>query len=717
MEVNEEEPFRVYSERQIEASHFKWSPHMDLMAWFTQESSNPSVAVWRLINDKQTNSPLLFTEKIPFPGTSLAWVPDKRSLTVGDSAGNVFVYDAERQRTIELQKVHDAPISHVDWLDLGLLDSRFTSNHHKLPPISQPASSISSVVGDQPSAILGSTNPDTDVAHQSPIQCDTLAFTDRVTFMTVLGLNGQLSMYYGGSIPIAEIALPNAEQTAYISAHVSPDLSNILVVSESGDSCRIDQINSGIVKLRKNEIIRLARIETRIHWLLKLINIGVDVIQRAVVQSIDEYHGLVDGLLNNDHGNYLHACLFGQENMEIDSVGQITMAKTVKISRSTLNCIDYLTITLSSNVGIQIDHLSMAITELVDPRFAFLGIPIDVTRPLLEQVSGIRKKFYSLLNRLHDQSRLFKVLFSRIEKFIGGTEPLDSLIANLKTPLPCDAVIKDLADRTSSTDLGDLLSLRNTINEINGAIVGCKRLEEMYLSLLSYQRRVIGRKFLFGPTRASMPKIIRPVQVEWTCSDEYRMTWVNDGNISIFLNGKLHVYLPPERAKFLFSQFYRNGRLCVVLKHPETVSIATIDVSVDTTEDSVSARPTAEIVVTHSPDEYGLKSVLLAQQLPPGYMDVTGFEVSPSRGICSIYSAGRMITLDLEPDDDDVGGESGSHTVKDDYSMASVDEERRPLTRTKSWIDENKFFNADGRAIGREKIKKSPRDSPDFEFF
>jgi len=67
---------------------------MDLIAMFPNDTSNPSVVVWRLINDKQTNSPLLFSEKLPFMGTALSWVPDRRSLTVGDDAGNVFVYDA-----------------------------------------------------------------------------------------------------------------------------------------------------------------------------------------------------------------------------------------------------------------------------------------------------------------------------------------------------------------------------------------------------------------------------------------------------------------------------------------------------------------------------------------------------------------------------------------------------------------------------------------------
>ena len=76
----------------------------------------------------------------------------------------------------------------------------------------------------------------------------------------------------------------------------------------------------------------------------------------------------------------------------------------------------------------------------------------------------------------------------------------------------------------------------------------------------------------------------------------------------------------------------------------------------------------------------------------------------------------RMITLDLEPDDDDELVIPNAEP-DDDHSMQSVDSGERGNSRlrSKSWLDENKFFNADGRAVAREKIKRSSspcRDSP-----
>jgi hypothetical protein len=146
-----------------------------------------------------------------------------------------------------------------------------------------------------------------------------------------------------------------------------------------------------------------------------------------------------------------------------------------------------------------------------------------------------------------------------------------------------------------------------------------------------------------------------------------------------------------------------------LLRHPETVSIAIVDLP-----GLAGIHPPSSEVKTYLATEYGLRSIFVAQQLPQWYLEVTSFGVSPSRGICSVYSklTNRMITLDLEPDDDDElvvpNAEPG-----DDHSMQSVDSGGR--LRSKSWLDENKFFNADGRAVAREKIKRSSspsRDSP-----
>jgi len=102
----------------------------------------------------------------------------------------------------------------------------------------------------------------------------------------------------------------------------------------------------------------------------------------------------------------------------------------------------------------------------------------------------------------------------------------------------------------------------------------------------------------------------------------------------------------------------------------------------------------------------------VAQQLPE-ILTFSGLQVSSNRGLCSIYStSGRMITLDLEPDPNE--DELDDDDVEQDESIASSKSSsggRMKLVRSKSWFDENKFFNADGLANARRKIKEEKSDS------
>jgi hypothetical protein len=113
-----------------------------------------------------------------------------------------------------------------------------------------------------------------------------------------------------------------------------------------------------------------------------------------------------------------------------------------------------------------------------------------------------------------------------------------------------------------------------------------------------------------------------------------------------------------------------------------------------------------------TPDIYGVPGILVAQQLPE-ILTFSGLQVSSNRGLCSIYStSGRMITLDLEPDPNE--DELDDDDVEQDESIASSKSSsggRMKLVRSKSWFDENKFFNADGLANARRKIKEEKSDS------
>lgn len=44
----------------------EWRPHMDLLAVFPSGSRAISLPIWRLSNERQSGSPPLFTEKLPY---------------------------------------------------------------------------------------------------------------------------------------------------------------------------------------------------------------------------------------------------------------------------------------------------------------------------------------------------------------------------------------------------------------------------------------------------------------------------------------------------------------------------------------------------------------------------------------------------------------------------------------------------------------------------
>ena len=261
---DEEAPFRVYSERQLSVSHFSWNPYMDLMSVLPLDTSSPSFAVYRLINDKHSNSPLLFSEKLPFPGTTTCWVPDKRGVSVGDSVGNVFVFDAEHQRTIELHKVHDCAISKLFWTSVSLPVYCIPSGYPSLPSIFAMPLSL-----DEPA--------------DSPVVCESLATSNLVTFLSVLSVSGKLSIYYGGSIPVCEISVSDlfGISSDFFDVSLSSDLRKIQLLSTNDGNTYLYTITSSILSLRLSCIISVCRLEARIHWLLKTLSLQLETISRT----------------------------------------------------------------------------------------------------------------------------------------------------------------------------------------------------------------------------------------------------------------------------------------------------------------------------------------------------------------------------------------------------------------------------------------------------
>jgi hypothetical protein len=657
-EQHEHDSFRAYSERQVEGSHYVWSEYMDLIAFFPVDAVNPSVTVWRLINDKQTNSPLLFTEKIPFQGTALAWVPDRRSLSVGDSEGNVFVYDAERQRTVELQKVHACEITCLDWIDTGVMGSSFAmrtvSPCSALPPIYPTIPTIATWADDY------------EYLNTSPLECHSLAHSNRLVFLSVLGKSGGVSIYAGGSIPICEFFLDSSRE--YVSCTLSPDGSMMAVSS----SDQVEIMDTSLISLRSVEIFTIARLESRIHWLLRQLASSVDIASRAVSRVVDEYHSSF------------------WDPLEIGGIREyfaknFTVAKIALIEKNTIQALDYLTVVLASYTGVIVDHLLATVCALADKvefdrvKYSVFGINVG---NLIDEVTRLEKECNESIKRVQESvievKKAFVEIFNPLVVSLGNSD-------TKSTPISLSALNSSLFDLRTQTDL-------------TGLLLSGERVEKLYVDILSCQRRAVGGRIqrLIEPIR--FENIESGVAMGWTESNELRICHTtSDGNLcyghwSIELGIQSVQFEPPEHAKWTQPKLYKDGKCFSILQHDERnmASICSTEVSGFIGGNIVSVPPT----------EYGFEGVLSSQQLPEWYWgQVDEFAVCAERALCSLFTRTnqRLLTLDLESGDDFPGDEL------DELDQSDLSDD----PKSKSWIDENKFRR------GKRSPELDDRESPE----
>ena len=729
----QEDPFRVYSDRQIEAAHFSWSPYMDLIAVLPSDPANLAISVWRLINDKQTGSPLLFTEKIPFTGTVLGWVPDKRSLAVGDVMGNVFVYDAERQRTIELQKVHTCPVSWIDWQDLGPLGDDFDiqciSGSHKLPTIVATPTSIAQLFGDSLAGTSGG-QAETQVGECAVLTSESLASSNRFTVLSVLGSNGKVQMYSGGSIPIGEFSVASLfgvseAHGSFLTLSMSPDMATVAVVSTTSTGVNLHLLSSSILKFKRTEIALVTRIQSCMHWLLKQLNLSLTTISRVVAHPLEDFDAALGDILSGELEDDFLRCLLGESGVECPAftkdciVRQFpSVAKLTKLSKSTTQGLDFLTSVLLTRVNVIVDHLTLAGCELADmgewkAKYACLGLTADNTRAVLEQASRIKAQLNTVIGRAQTVSIVLRVVFSWMEALVEQTstaDQADGLNTAAKSPPPSPEMTTYVVNllRQDPNVLHDLKSMVT----FDAIMAECNSFEIAYVQLLSQQRRTIGGRF--SPIRQlSFPtsKTTDLTQLRWT-DNVLDLLWVDqsDGlgrlvycqiDPSSGFTRRLH-FVPPELTRWSLPRFYRDDRLCVMLMHgSESASICLLRVG----QFLASAAESANAgVIDVLPVDYGYSTFLIAQQLPEWYLSASRLEVSVPRGLCSIYSQdnGRMMTLDLEGGDD----EDGDGKSSDAGSENSVIKNKDPSSSE----GENKFSNV-SRKPSDEK-GESEDDSP-----
>ena len=658
---------------------------MDLLAVLPCDPRALSLSVWRLINERQSGSPLLFTEKLPYAATALAWVPDRRSLSVGDVMGNVFVYDAERQRTIELQKVHDCAVVSVDWVDMGISDSipSALSQSHKLAPISAvPASLVEGSSESYPDSIQTNLN-------------DSLACGDKFTVLTVLGVNGNIQLYSGGAIPVGEVAISTLFGTEcsgeFFQATLAPDTGSLAVLS--GDSCNIHLyiLNTGLLKHKLSELSVLARQESNIHWLLKQANSALGTISRICVPGLEELDSSLGDIFGEIDSEILDSIMGKSEPPAFVKdviLRQLTEGKLAKLSKIVMQTYDFMISNLLSRVRLIIDHLTLTSAELVEAsewtrRFGILGVTPWVTAPLLAQVKDTQALLSVHIQRCQKASQVCRVLFAWLDTMLPSPEGVSHATAS-KGIAPSWEFLESVT--ASLRESPALLAAAKSLAKLDHLQESFQKCQDMYVSILSAQRRHMGARIV--------PQRQLSFRAESTSTGSIDMRFASDGVELLWVDGvdKALVlcqvrdstsrqirFIPPAGSAWKLPKFYRDDRTCAILLHADaSASVCLLRVG-----EFLASSPSTGIVEIE-PAAYGFPAYLTAQQLPQTFASVSLVEVSTHRGLCSIYSGEheRVLTLDLEDCDDDEGsdkseaGSNNSAIGKNSISSSSGEENK-----------------------------------------
>ena len=646
----QEDHFRVYSDRQLDASLLSWNPYMDLMASLSSDPTNHSISVWRLIDDKQSGSPLLFSEKVPFAPTAVGWVPDKRGLTVGDATGNVFVFDAERKRTIELQKVHECAISSLHWRDGGF-SIKSGSNSFKLPRILPIPLSI----GD---GSVGPAEPDPQV-----LSNDGLASTGKSTILSVLGSNGRVQLYFGGSIPVGELSIPDLfngddADVSFKRCELSPDLGSLAVLSEPGGRS-VYLVSTGLLRLRRRELAELAMAESDIFWLMKELQTSLASVQRVLEPIFDDFSssfgnviGELDDELIDTIASGAAPPVFIQEVIK----RELTGAKLSKISKSILSGLDFFASVLVTRIGVLVDHLALRVAEVSElscARTKFRPLGLESADDLVKKVAEIKHFVAKLVRETQSVFVAIRVVAHWVERAVDQAD--DQPNSQRYSAVPERAAVERgvIYLRKSPKILTEMKNFLN-FSALELLLAG---LQNMYVSQLSGQRRAIGSKFT--PVRSfSFPSSAPSGAADmiWDDGGAVKLVWADsDSAVTlsvVTINGddvERLLFSSPPGSVWNLPKFYDQNQVCVLLVHDggfASVCLLT-----------VAGWPAGATV---EPAEYGFPTFFVAQQLPAAFSLPEAMEVSASRGLCSVQAAGRVLTLDLDGDDEDNEEDSGS---------------------------------------------------------
>ena len=568
------------------------------------------VKVSRLSVDDTEDQGILFVEQLPYKATASSWHPSGRALAVGDEEGNVFILNAdseEDRRIRELQKLNGTAVAAMEW-------SKFA-----------PATSV------LPAWVFG--------MGKLPLGTVPAVDPSKESLLVSLSRTGHLAYIVDGSLPIADIRLPRNDDETYCLASMSPTGRHLIAGSVANEAWTLWLVDSSSLASNSRGISDAIRLEERALHLMKAVHATLESSALTLKAHSEEFRSRLGDCdmatsLSATKANYA-----AESKLRSHILETLTPAKLVKWEREDSAAMENMVSAIIVNADMCVEGLFLACLELQSlssHRLAFLGIDGSADK-LVSSVTRLRRELreFQQIIRLHAASS--RAFFQLATAWLGGPQPeknlLDCLFSGRFCPFenPCDS------------------ELRASLKAVESCIV----------ALLTDQRLRVSESLVCNSTAILLGKSSCQPVIQWKQDDLLNICWIEQqsklhiSSVSMYGTAKKAVIdLDAQGGSWNCLSAYSDDELCLVV----TVATGLSSISLlDIRELPMKAIETTNIAASDGfiVDVNQLHDSVRAQQLPIEFCQPESLCTSSSRKLASVVANGRMITLDMQPDEED----------------------------------------------------------------
>jgi hypothetical protein len=610
------EYFRVYSDREQAPGKFVWNPTMDLLAVLSSADES-AVSVHRLLPDD--DEPYLFHEQLPFAASAVGWHPSGRELAVGDVHGNVFILTAEpedERRLHEVQKLHGSAVASLCWISFGAIlpeDSvRLPSSFYSYAKL--PLASIDGHASEPsfpPSSLLAS-----------------------------LSESGHISFLVDGWLPVADIRLPTTDGCTHVDLALHPGSTEVVTLAH-------DNLNPHDYIVYILDTRSLGKAQSAIQLTAEIERDALNVLKR--LHTLTEHCSRLLSMLHEEFTTKIDISGLSSATPKptIARIDEIfSAAKLTKWEKRLSELLDELLVHCFVNFEILADEFMIIACEL--KTCCATKLPSESVK--LE----VRKFAHEFKLKFHAYKEVCRLVNDVVIHSDGlGDRPFKSIadaassgIFDQLQTTTLKAVIK-----TAEIGIHQFLANERERNSTGLKIDACFKVSgAMVRPALTWKLSPMARK-----PEPEIPDFF--LEFLWVSGENKNLLHVvridseqiGQGGLSSQGQIRKVVLDMGDMSSWLQFTSYRD-EICACVGNDGGSSVCLMSLD--------CVRPVdgwAEISAVESyriPVDDLCSDCVKAQQLPVGFEEIHGLAVSSTRKLASVLGSTRLITIDLEPQDE-----------------------------------------------------------------